>query len=512
MIINRGRCPNESSASTGYPGALFWHRLKFRVRPILVAPSLHSDSPPMRHCWPALLGSLCIVLSGCSAFTPTALPKAPSQPPVSEKWQAPLAHGGSVTALSSWWERVGDDTLPALITLAQEASPTLSAAATRVEEARLQQVVGLAALGPSLDASAAANRGNTQYPLPLSRTTSGAIAASWEADLFGAQKLAVKAAEARAASAQAQWHDARVVVAAETAVRYLSLRYCEAVRTEIEQDLSSADTLGKLARLGSDAGLLANSLADQARAQQAAVRASLLGQQSACDLEVKALVALTALPEPELRTRLAREAGRPLDVPPALAIQKLPAQVVAQRPDVYAAERDIIAAASEVGETQALRLPRLSIGGSIGVFSVRGGPLAADLNTWSIGPLRLQVPLYDGGIRQAQVKAAEARFDSAVRVYEARVRQAVREVEEALVQSHFNAERLAQVRSARQALERSLNAAERRTVAGLASRQALEEARRQLIAVRINELALIREGLIAGVSLYRAAGGGWDTP
>jgi len=402
--------------------------------------------------------------------------------------------------------------LPALIALAQTASPTLSSAAARVEEARLQQVLGLAALGPSLDASAAVNRGNTQYPLPLSRTTSGAIAASWEADLFGAQKLALQAAEARAASAQAQWHDARVIVAAETAVRYLSLRYCEAVRAQIEQDLGSVETLEKLARMSAEAGLLATSLSDQARAQRAAVRASLLGQQAACDLEVKALVALTALPEPELRARLSREAGRPLEVPPALAIQKLPAQVVAQRPDVYSAEREVVAAASEVGETQALRLPRLSIGGSIGVFSVRGGPLAADLNTWSIGPLRLQVPLYDGGIRQAQVKAAQARFDTAVRQYEARVRQAVREVEEALVQSYFNAERLTQVRSAREALERSLKSVERRTAAGLASRQALEEARRQVIEVRINELALIREGLIAGVSLYRAAGGGWDAP
>ncbi len=466
----------------------------------------------MRHCWPVLLGGVCIVLSGCSAFQPIAPPKAPAQPPVSANWQAPLAHSGSVTELSSWWGRVGDETLPVLITLAQAASPTLSSAAARVEEARLQQAVGLAALGPSIDASAGVNRGNTQYPLPLSRTTSAAIAASWEADLFGARKLAVTGADARAASAQAQWHDARVIVAAETAVRYLSLRYCEAVRTEIEQDLRSVETLGKLARVSAEAGLLATSLSDQARAQQAAVRASLLGQQAACDLEVKALVALTALSEPELRARLSKEAGRQLDVPPTLAIQKLPAQVVAQRPDVYAAEREIIAAASDVGETQALRLPRLSIGGSVGVFSVRGGPLAADLSTWSIGPLRLQVPLYDGGVRQAQLKAAEARFDTAVRQYEARVRQAVREVEEALVQSYFNAERLAQVRTARQALERSLQAVERRTAAGLASRQMLEEARRQVIEVRINELALIREGLIAGVSLYRAAGGGWDAP
>ena len=72
--------------------------------------------------------------------------------------------------------------------------------------------------------------------------------------------------------------------------------------------------------------------------------------------------------------------------------------------------------------------------------------------------------------------------------------------------------RARQVRGARLALERSLRATEQRVAAGLDSRQSLEEARRAVIDIRINELATVREGLIAGVSLYRAAGGGWNTP
>jgi len=457
-----------------------------------------------------LSAGLSVLVSGCATGSLVAPPPLPKAPDVPVQWHAPLPHGGSVTQLSGWWARLGDDTLPELIALAQAASPTLSGAAARLERARAEETAGQAALAPVLAARASANRGNTQYPLPLSNTASASLAASWEVDLFGGDRLELRAAEARAAGAQAQWHDARVVVAAETAVRYLSLRYCEAVRSQLESDVRALESIGRIVRLGARAGLSAAVLADQADAQQAGARSRLLSQQAACDLEVKALVALTAVPEPDLRTRLARHAGRTLEIPPPLGITSLPAQVIAQRPDVFASERELVAAANEVGVAQALGLPRLTLGGSIGAFRVRGGPMATDLNTWSIGPLQLQMPVFDGGVVQAQTKAARANFDNAARQYESTVRQAIREVEEAMVQAYFNEQRLREIQVARQALERSVRAAEQRATAGLETRQAVEEARRALIEVRINELAVIREGLIAGVSLYRAAGGGWD--
>ena len=459
-----------------------------------------------------LLAGVAVTLTGCAGLGPVAAPPAPERPAPPAAWQAPVAHGGSVSELSAWWAQVGDDTLPELIALAQAASPSLSAAQAQLERARAELFAGQAALGPTVDASANANRGNTQYPLPLSRTAGASLAASWEADLFGRNRFAAQAAQARADGAEALWHDARVVIAAETAVQYLSLRYCEAVLEQVAADLRALDTLTRLARLNAEAGLQTSAAADGAAARQAGASSRLLAQQAACDLDVKALVALTALAEPDLRQRLARRAGRDLDVPPAMVVRSMPAQVVAQRPDVLAAEREVLAAASLVGEARTLRLPRLSLGGSIGAFSVRGGPLAADLNTWSVGPIRLQVPVFDGGVAQARVKAAQAEFDHAVRQFDAKARQAIREVEEALVQAHFTSQRLTQVRSARFALERSLRATEQRVAAGLDSRQSLEEARRAVIDIRLNELATVREGLIAGVSLYRAAGGGWNTP
>ena len=414
--------------------------------------------------------------------------------------------------MSAWWAQAGDATLPELIAFAQTASPSLAAAKARLERARAEQTAGEAALGPTLDASGNVTRGNTQYPLPLSRTAGASLAASWEADLFGGRRFAAQAAQARAAGAEALWHDARVLIAAETAVQYLSLRYCEAVLELMALDSRALNEIARLARLNATAGLQPSATAESAEARHAGASSRLLAQQTACELDIKALVALTALSESDLRTRLTRHAGRTLDVPPAMVVRSLPAQVVAQRPDVIAAEREVLAAASLVGEARTMRLPRLSLGGSIGAFSVRGGPIAADLNTWSLGPIRLQVPVFDGGVAEAMVKAAQADFDQAARQFDAKVRQAIREVEDSLVQVHYSARRLSHIRAARQLLERSLSATEQRVAAGLDSRQSLEEARRAVIDIRINELATVREGLIAGVSLYRAAGGGWDTP
>ena len=149
-------------------------------------------------------------------------------------------------------------------------------------------------------------------------------------------------------------------------------------------------------------------------------------------LDIKALVALTALGEPELRQQLA---AAPRDLAPAavLGITNIPAQALAQRPDLYSAEREVAAASAEVGSVDAQRFTRLALNGSIGALAYRGGGSDGSMSTWSIGPLALSLPLLDGGRRNANLQAAQARYDEAVFLYQARARLAVREVEEALV-------------------------------------------------------------------------------
>ena len=141
-------------------------------------------------------------------------------------------------------------------------------------------------------------------------------------------------------------------------------------------------------------------------------------------------MALTALPEGQLRQQLAAAPAQPAA---PLAIDALPAHTLGQRPDVFSAEREVAAASADVGNARAQRYPRLTLSGSIGVGNFRGAGGSTTADTWSIGPLALSLPLFDGGRRRANVDAAAARYDEAVLKYRGSVRQAVREVEEALV-------------------------------------------------------------------------------
>jgi outer membrane protein, multidrug efflux system len=183
--------------------------------------------------------------------------------------------------------------------------------------------------------------------------------------------------------------------------------------------------------------------------------------------------------------------------------------VLAQRPDVYQAEREVAAASADVGSARAQRFPRLSLTGSIAAGRVHAGGVGTDLQTWSIGPLALTLPIFDGGRRAANVDAAQARYEEAAALYAARVRQAVREVEEALVNLDSARARGEDARVAAQGYRVSFTATEARYRSGLASLVELEDARRTLLAAETALVGLQREHAAAWIALYRAMGGGW---
>ena len=275
-----------------------------------------------------------------------------------------------------------------------------------------------------------------------------------------------------------------------------------------ERDAQSRGETARLSDLSERAGFTAPATAALARASAAEAQARASQQRMLCDVDVKTLVALTGWEEPALRTRLATPVAAAPDT--LFAIATLPAQVLAQRPDVYNAEREVAAASAEVGSAQAQRYPRLSLSGSVGSAWVRASGVTTDLNTWTIGPLALSVPLFDGGRRAALTDAAQARYDEAATLYRAKVRQAVSEVEQALVRLQSTAERNASARTAAEGYRASFDATEARWRGGLASLVELEDARRTALAAENALVALQHERQAAWIALYRAAGGGWD--
>jgi outer membrane protein TolC len=188
----------------------------------------------------------------------------------------------------------------------------------------------------------------------------------------------------------------------------------------------------------------------------------------------------------------------------------VPAEVLAQRPDIFAAARDVEMASAEADQAEAQRWPRITLTGSIGNSRVSSGGVTTDGTIWSVGPVAVTMPLFDGGARTANATAAHARYRASTVVYAARLREAVREVESALVALESTASRDVDVLTAAQGFASAYAAANERYKNGAASLFELEEVRRSMIAAERAVVTLHRDRIVAWIDLYRAAGGGWS--
>lgn len=489
--------------------------------------------PGWRRAHPAAASVLALaVLSGCASrvsgpggpggASGGAAPVAAAAPTATlpAAWQASqpaglvaAAPGAAATdpraeALRRWWSQFDDPQLLALIDAAQQASPTLSAAELRIAQARSARTRadGEALLASTAQASAA--RGREQPGSPTGQRYSAALQAAWELDLFGALRAGRQAAQARFDGAVAAWHDARTAVAAEAAATYVQLRACEAQADWGLRDSRSREETARLTELAAQAGFRAPADAALARGGAAQARSQAVQLQAQCDRHVKALVALTAQAEPALRERLqASRARLPLGAPPP--VLAVPGELLRHRPDLVRAERELLATAAEVEQSRARERPQVTLSGSIGAMRLESGADGGNGAVWAIGPLAVALPVFDGGRRAAATQAARAAHDDAQRQYLAALRQAVRDVEDALVRVEASARREPDIRDAAQALDAVLKAVEARWQGGLASQFELEDARRNAFAAASLYVDLQRERLEAAIALYRALGGGW---
>jgi len=448
------------------------------------------------------------LLPGCATEPPVAVPTAADMPPA---WYAPMPASAGPGDAGAWWSRFNDPVLVEMVAAAQRASPTLASALGRVERSRADRVAAGAALAPQVDAVDAYQRERGAPDAPLTATRTQGLQASWEIDLFGALRAGRDAQAARLQGAEAAWQAARVTVAAEAASAYVAFRACEALAQQAGVDALSRAETARVSDTAERAGLVSVADAATARASAAQGRSQVVAQRAQCDVQIKALVALTGLDEPGLRARLGeREAQVPLVQP--LPVNGLPAALLAQRPDLMEAARAVEAAAADERAAVARQWPSVRLAGSLGALRVSTAAGSVDGDVWSFGPLQVSFPVFDAGRRDAQRSAARASYTEAVALYQARMRQAVREVEQALVELDSAERQSPDIQAATQDYQRALGAAQERFRSGFSSVFELEDARRNAAASEVARIRHLQERTLAGISLYRALGGGWAAP
>lgn len=443
---------------------------------------------------------LAALLAGC------ALQPAYEQPAtiVAGQWQAQQPHGGSVEALTDWWQRFDDQAITVLVGQAESDSPTLAQALAQIDSARAALASAGAASLPEIGASGSLTRGKQAETGGTTTTTrSGALDASWELDLFGRQRSGRESASAQLQARIDDWHDARVSLAAEVADSYVRYRGCrQLVAAYQAQADSQAQTL-RATRVAVSAGFSAPTDGYLAEASAASAQEARVAQQVQCELLVKSLVALTGMDEPALRSLIDQADAIP--TPADFEVRSLPADLLRQRPDLAAAERTLAARYAEIGQARADRWPSLTLGGSI---SISASSTVSPASSWSFGP-SLTLPLFDGGKRRAAVDSAQAAYEQQLAVYHGAVRSAVSEVEQALVQLEGAAQRSADARTAAEQYRLYASAAEANWRAGFDSLLTLEQARRSAISAQLTDIQLQRDRVRAWIALYKSLGGGW---
>lgn len=452
-----------------------------------------------------LLVLLALTLSGCMLGPDFVRPEVKPH-----NWHAPLPHGGKLENLSRWWEQFNDPQLNELIVDAERGNPTLDQALARVIEARTGVDGATAGYYPGVAAGVSSTQSKTVFGPQLLRQRLDKVGfdSSWELDLLGKNRRAAEGARARLGASVANWHQARISLAAEVADAYVSLRQSEVALEIEEQKRSSRIETLMMVREKEAAGL--SSVVEAARSE-ADASDSIAGHAAKLGEYMKALnrlTALTGIKQQALKSRLVLRRGQ-IPLPDSIDVADVAADALRQRPDVAAAEMEMASASAEIGARQAELFPSLTLAGSIGINSLHVAGANLQASTWSFGP-SLFIPVFDAGKRKSQVEGARARYQYAEAGYRKTVRDAVRETEDALVRLNVANSRLEQGEKMQEKYRQIYLAAQTRHDAGMYSRLSLEDAHRSQLQAEDALAGYRREAVSAWIALYKALGGGWD--
>ncbi|MFG6459620.1 efflux transporter outer membrane subunit [Roseateles sp. BYS96W] len=461
-----------------------------------------------------LTAPLLALLAACMT-APPAEPPAPAAVPAA--WRSPLPHGGSTAALTQWWAAADDPQLARLIARAEAGSPTLAQAAARRRQAEAGAAQARAALLPQLSAGAQAQRGHNLNAVPGTSTQASAqFNASWEIDLFGGQRAAAAAEAAQAAATTADWHAARVSLAADVAQAYVQLRLAQAREESAELDTRYAEQLAAWGREQQRAGLMSASDAALLNTDRAIATTNRSQWRAEAQIALQTLALLCGDRADTLATELAPpavaaegfELRRAQPRLPEFDVSALPAQLLAQRPDLAAAHQRWIAAVQQQRSVEAQRYPQLSLAALAGESRLRVGGASSQSSLWAVGP-SLTLPLFNGGRLAAAADGAQAATDEAAAALQARWLTAVAEVEESLQRVTAGTEREREVDAIKREWEGIALRAGAQAQAGLQSGAQRNTTYRNALAAYDAVLSVRAEQALAWIRLYRSLGGGW---
>ena len=452
-----------------------------------------------------------LALGACTAGTNYVPPQPPSSAALQTGKFVRAGDAEAAAPVARWWEGLGDPVLTGLIDKGLREAPGIAAAEARVRQAR----AGLA--GTRADRMPALGLGATyvraDLPDQALGNSSGSIElfnvgfdARWEADLWGGRRRAVEKARAQAEAIAARLADTQVSLSAEIARTYVLLRMREAGLALIDQRHDSESRIVELTRQRIARGTAGVQAGEAALMQQRHTES----EQAAMAAEIAVLRDALAVLTGSAPGTLDSLAHAAIPLPPASVAVGDPAAMLARRPDVRAAERQLAAAHAQIGVEESRRFPQVSLLGLIGIGGTSAGDLFDSSQVLSAVLPRLSWNAFDFGRTRAAVRGAQAGREVALAEYDGAVLAALQDAEASL--ARFGAARTAFGQSADAAKHaaRIAGLQDQRADAGTIARGEALEARRQAIGAQLAEADRRAGVTLAYIALVKSLGLGWE--
>jgi outer membrane protein, multidrug efflux system len=466
----------------------------------------------VKRCW--LAATMTIFLGGCMVGPDYQRPPV-TAPDVFRGSPISTAHDPESIADLKWFEVFSDEQLQELIRTALAQNYDLRDAVARVDAARANLGITRADQYPNFGVGADVNsielsrQGQFTIPRGTSRQrTFGTVFLdlfTFEIDIWGRLRRATEAA--RADLLAADWNQKTVIttLVSDVATAYFNLLELDLELAIAKNTLATRDESLRLIKLQAQGGVA--TLLDVRQGEQlvyGAAESIPNTERQIEQTENQISLLLGRNPGPVTRGRLLTEQQTPPEVPAGL-----PSSLLERRPDIQAAEQNLIAANANIGVAKAAYFPQITLTGEFGYQSTALANLfSGSRRIWSFVPQVTQT-IFDAGRITSGVELAEAQQRSALAQYERAIQTGFRDVSDALVQY----QKVREIRAQRELLVTALQ--DRKRLAymrykggvdtmlnALNSDQDLFVAELSLAQARLDELLSL-------VQLYKALGGGW---
>ncbi|WP_318387746.1 efflux transporter outer membrane subunit [Enterobacter sp.] len=447
--------------------------------------------------------ALCVALAGCQSVD-----VAPAKPSLTipAAWRTAIGPQSPVEGV--WWRNFHDSLLNQYVDRALRQNTDVLIARERINEYQARVYGSEGNLFPTLDAGLSATRARSQSAatgMPAHSTLyRGNLSASYDVDLWGANRSATDAARASLDAQKAAAAAADLSVATSVASGYITLLSLDEQLRVTQATLTAREEAYNLAKRQFESGYSSRLELMQSDSELRATRAQIPQLQHQITEQENALSLLLG----ENPGAVPRTGGfdnlTPLRIP-----SQLPSSLLERRPDIAQARQQLLAADATLASSQAQLLPSLNL--------TAGGSYQADtlpnlldnpLRLWSVGGSIL-APLLNRQALNAQVDVSMSQRNQALYSYENVVRNAFKEVNDSLDAIARLQEQLDELQAQAEVAQETLRIAQNRYRNGYSSYLDELDAQRTLFSTQLSVVQVKNNVLLAQVDLYRALGGGW---